>query len=441
MKAAKSPLKFKKAYAVGGVLDPNDPTQKTAISSANMSSMIGAGASLVGSLADTFDKGNSRGHQSGLTTGLKQGASMAASGAAIGSVIPGVGTIAGGVIGGSIGLASGLIGGAGQASDDRAMDRYDAYKTNNAQVAQGRARVAQDPSLVYGQRGAQVFADGGNLPLPTSDTVIYRRPSLNSLALNANLPLSPTNPLMVDKGNGVIGQWGFAADSVPALRLPKGAMPVLGPSDKAVGRSNQFYPSRSNSVAPTPGIIHRNSYASGGAIHIDPDNKGKFTAWASAHDMGVQEAASHVMANKEDYSGTIVKRANFAKNFGGKKAYGGSIKVDNVETQQVPGGNLKDMNSHSVEVEGKSHEQGGVQLPEAEVEGGETISNGFVFSKSLGFADLHKPIAKALGKLENKPMDPIRRKTMNILQGREQGLMLSQEFLKQRLGIPSDLNT
>ena len=51
-----------------------------------------------------------------------------------------------------------------------------------------------------------------------------------------------------------------------------------------------------------------------GGIHINPANKGKFTAWAKAHGMGVQEAASHVMANKEDYSPTIVKRANFAKN-------------------------------------------------------------------------------------------------------------------------------
>ena len=46
--------------------------------------------------------------------------------------------------------------------------------------------------------------------------------------------------------------------------------------------------------------------------------------------MSVQEAASHVMANKEKYSSTIVKRANFAKNAahfkhadGGQYSYGG----------------------------------------------------------------------------------------------------------------------
>jgi hypothetical protein len=40
--------------------------------------------------------------------------------------------------------------------------------------------------------------------------------------------------------------------------------------------------------------------------------------------MGVQEFARHVLANKEDYSSTQVKRANFAKNAAGwKKQMGG----------------------------------------------------------------------------------------------------------------------
>lgn len=56
-----------------------------------------------------------------------------------------------------------------------------------------------------------------------------------------------------------------------------------------------------------------------GGIYIKPQNRGKFTAWAKEHDMGVQEAANHILANKDDYSSTLVKRANFAKNFGGRK--------------------------------------------------------------------------------------------------------------------------
>jgi hypothetical protein len=51
-----------------------------------------------------------------------------------------------------------------------------------------------------------------------------------------------------------------------------------------------------------------------GGIHINPANKGKFTASANRAGMGVQEFARHVLANKEDYSSTQVKRANFARN-------------------------------------------------------------------------------------------------------------------------------
>lgn len=51
-----------------------------------------------------------------------------------------------------------------------------------------------------------------------------------------------------------------------------------------------------------------------GGIYIKPSKRGSFTAWAKKHGMGVQEAASKVMAHKENYSSSVVKKANFAKN-------------------------------------------------------------------------------------------------------------------------------
>lgn len=61
-----------------------------------------------------------------------------------------------------------------------------------------------------------------------------------------------------------------------------------------------------------------------GGININPANKGKFTASANRAGMSVQDFASKVLANKEDYSSTQVKRANFAKNAAGwKKQMGG----------------------------------------------------------------------------------------------------------------------
>ena len=78
-----------------------------------------------------------------------------------------------------------------------------------------------------------------------------------------------------------------------------------------------------------------------GGININPANKGKFTASANRAGMGVQEFASKVLANKEDYSSTQVKRANFARNAAGwKKQMGGmtqgsELELDNDEIQNL----------------------------------------------------------------------------------------------------------
>ena len=55
-------------------------------------------------------------------------------------------------------------------------------------------------------------------------------------------------------------------------------------------------------------------FKKGGGIHINPKNKGKFTASAKRAGMGVQEFARHVLANKDKYSTTQIRRAVFAKN-------------------------------------------------------------------------------------------------------------------------------
>ena len=51
-----------------------------------------------------------------------------------------------------------------------------------------------------------------------------------------------------------------------------------------------------------------------GGIYIKPSKRGTFTAAAKKRGMGVQEFAGKVLANKEDYSPAMVKKANFARN-------------------------------------------------------------------------------------------------------------------------------
>ena len=55
-----------------------------------------------------------------------------------------------------------------------------------------------------------------------------------------------------------------------------------------------------------------NIYAKGGKIHIKPSKRGTFTAAAKKHNMGVQEFASRVLANPDNYSPAMRKKANFA---------------------------------------------------------------------------------------------------------------------------------
>ena len=67
--------------------------------------------------------------------------------------------------------------------------------------------------------------------------------------------------------------------------------------------------------------------AEGGPINIKKKNRGKFTESANRAGMGVQEYARHILANKDKYSSTLVKRANFARNAASwKHAKGGPIK-------------------------------------------------------------------------------------------------------------------
>jgi hypothetical protein len=79
----------------------------------------------------------------------------------------------------------------------------------------------------------------------------------------------------------------------------------------------------------------------GGGIYIKPSKKGTFTAAAKKRGMGVQEFASKVMANKEDYSSAMVKKANFARVFGGRKReFGGFMEETDAINDPGKGGRM-----------------------------------------------------------------------------------------------------
>lgn len=170
-------------------------------------------------------------------------------------------------------------------------------------------------------------------------------------------------------------------------------------------------------------------YAEGGGIHIKPSKRGTFTAAATKHGMGVQEFANKVLANKEDYSPAMVKKANFARNASKWHEFGGDLMTNGATWD----------NGFAYIGNGGSHEANpneGVQvgvdpqgIPNL-VEEGEVIWNDYVFSKRLkvprafkakyklkdggllSFADAAKKFAE-----ENKerPNDPISKRGRDAL--------------------------
>lgn len=167
-----------------------------------------------------------------------------------------------------------------------------------------------------------------------------------------------------------------------------------------------------------------NTFADGGNIHIKPSKRGTFTAAAKKHGKSVQSFASQVLANKENYSPAMVKKANFARNAAKWHSFGGDLNTN--------GGDFS--NGLIMIGNGGTHEENpmeGVQMgmdtqgiPNL-VEEGEVIFNDYVFSdrmdvpnsmrsslglskgKNLTFAKAAKKLSK---EAEERPNDPISRR-------------------------------
>lgn len=108
-------------------------------------------------------------------------------------------------------------------------------------------------------------------------------------------------------------------------------------------------------------------------------------------------------------------------------------------TGRATGGKLVPLSSDSLEVRGKKHKDGGVKLRSlgVELEDGETISNiggeDYVFSEKLGFAEKHKPLAKAKNIIEERS-DRVSKNTIGLIERKEGGLKKQQETIRAMLG-------
>lgn len=186
-----------------------------------------------------------------------------------------------------------------------------------------------------------------------------------------------------------------------------------------------------------------NTFADGGNIHISPSKRGTFTAAAKKHGKSVQAFASQVLANKENYSPAMVKKANFARNAAKWHSFGGDLNTN--------GGDFS--NGLIMIGNGGTHEENpmeGVQMGVDDqgtpnlVEEGEVIFNDYVFSdrmnvpnsirSSLGLSKgKNLTFAKAAKKLqkesEERPNDPISKRGLMSAMSK---LQQAQEAIRQQ---------
>lgn len=433
----------------------------------NYSAMAGAGAAIGTSLIDATNSPNEFGHQSvGSTVGKG-----ALSGAALGtSILPGWGTAVGAVVGAGVGL----INGEKNKHSDMTMRSQMQQRQDAAQQSYSRSVLANDPGKEVGYQGVDMFPDGGVMGDPkknilTQSTVgqnsfvdpqgsLSRRPTnlLDNVNYslthnggrdkNASVQMDPTESQLMTDAYIWSKRPDMQGKSPQAIIESYFGRPVHtgNPVDSLRASLNNINHGAVSDFNMTPNIsvtdpknIGMAGLAKGGWIKgaVNPAHKGYCTPMTKSTCTGHRRA----------FALTMKKHHGFHhKGAGGlmKYAYGGTIDDQTSEKNPLTemateGGNAKKLSRDNTLIVGPSHEQGGVTIPElgSELEGGETTKDNFVYSKRLGFAQQHKPIAIAKGKIELKPQTKERINSLKRLNDRESELAVQQETLKKLLGI------
>jgi len=244
-----------------------------------------------------------------------------------------------------------------------------------------------------------------------------RQAEINRAIRNANIRREEAFAQAVeasDKQREANMMYNFSAFGGPIYNF------MEGPSSYDIAKDNAFAKQLN---AQMKGIEAFNSLpsgilAEGGRIHIAPSKRGTFTAAATKHGKSVQEFASQVLANPDNYSSAMVKKANFARNAAKWHANGGLLSNNFTNgVTLVNEGGTHENNPHEGVMMGIAPD-GKPNL----VEEGEAIFDNYVFSnrlkvpkavrnkyklrgpKDMTFAEAFR---KAQKESEERPNDPI----------------------------------
>lgn len=342
---------------------------------------ISVGGSIVGTLGNNLISG-------GLNSGV--GNAIGSIGGTIGGALSAVNPVVGGIVS----AASGIIGGLTNRAFGSKLNQEKISEVTNSNKALNTLSVDNSSiDSINSQWANQDFGadfsksdigkDGWfsstakkkyrklkqqqdiarNRALTSYDNAINAADTQSDLNAMANFSAFG-GPLSITSNNDNMGaiDYGFMSD-------------YLISKNRSAEAKNKIPINIFGSLASTP------LFALGGGIHIKKSHRGLFTKEAKEHGMGVQEFASHVLANKDKYSPEVVKRANFARN-ATKFALGGDMQTNGSDWSdgllQVNAGGSHESNPYNG-VQLGTDAQGKPNL----VEEGETIFDDYVFSKRI----------------------------------------------------------
>ena len=294
-------------------------------------------------------------------------------GAVLGSVVPGLGTAIGGMAGSAIG---GGIGGAiDKKNYQNKVEDYTANKSSQQNAMTSNIAGNFNPNA----QGKQ-FKKGGEL-IKRADGSYSKRGLWDNIRANKGSGKAPTKAMLEQERK-------IKANMADGGKLPKDILKSRLESHMSSEQANKYL----------------QEYKEGG-IHIKESKKGTFTAAASKHGKSVQGFASQVLANKENYSPAMVKKANFARNAAKWHHAMGGIDTSNSMSgpKYVNGGVLKPMGNDMYEV--KSNKKGTDKVeyrPNVFIDNKEIIRKNpdgstQILSDDLGYAKVAKNIARAKG--------------------------------------------
>lgn len=342
------------------------------------------GAALIGSKAQKKNNPNSTYTYDGQNR-TTEGAKGIATGFALGNkIVPGVGGAVGAFAGGIYGIAKGSKMDKQAKLDRGYQDKM--FKRSRDLEMEGRQRLQGEQQ--YGSN-TQMYGNGGGGLFDTNKTAFV------DSTLNANQNLNFVKRLR--------------EPNTPSIQVPG-----------MIGRSTHLMSYDPGSKRVYPEVVQQN----GKLVRLEGD---------AAYD--------YAENTKEYIPFNSTEKAEWFANNGYKQGTGVLKKANggNLSSKFLAGLNpaISQTSSSTTEINGKSHEDGGVPIRNmnAEVEKGETTSGDYVFSKRLGFAKIHKPIAKAKGMIEEKPMTASRINSLKLLAEKEQKLSMAQEYIKNTLNL------